>query len=514
MPGPLDLCARFLEAEGAAVERSNGLVEAVVPGEVAQALGLRQEFVRLVEMPGEARDAVPAGYGSALLDRVLTLAADGVFVARADVTGSAADKAVGARALERFNFLNAAVAAGTETASDGVDIAWWFRYAIEADERVEGLLAVGTSARGAPLPAIIAALEDPRRLRDTSGSGDLRDVTRGLTEFHAQALCEAARGLAGPLAHFVHAVGRRHARDRRRIETYYRDFLLEMRRDLARRTFTAEGAARREAKIEATARDRLAKVADLEDKYAVRISLALAGVLGLRVGRRTCVLTVRRRAQQFHFPVYYDGLAQDFDPETCRCCGASTYAVGFCDEALHVLCRACLGRTGGAGRRGCPACAGERPEPPGAWLQREADAIARREGFLVEEASEGPPPDPCLACSRPGDKSPVEGRSEGPPPPRPPEVPPVQAPAAPEPLPRPVQGSLFPDLAASGQDLPARVLALVRAAPGLRAAEIASRLGLPAVRVRPVLHDLVNRGRVLRTGMARGTRYFPVPSDR
>ncbi len=384
MSDPLDICARFLEVEGAAVDRTPGGIEAVVPERIVTALGLPDEFVRLADAPGDGGGFVAAGYGSALLERVAGLATAGVPVARADVLGAAADKAVGARALERFDFLNAAVTSGAEAESKGLDRAWWFRYAIEADERVEGLFVVGTSAQDAPLRGLAEALADPRRLVEPRDPASFPSTAGSLVAAWPVAASESLARLSAPLTTFIRAVGRRHARDRRRIETYYRDLIAEMRRDLARRVLSPEGVARREAKIEATARDRLAKLADLDDKYAVRVSLTLAAVLCLRVPRRSCDLTVRRRSQQFHFPVVYDGFVQDFDPVTCQCCGASTYAVGFCDEALHALCRSCLGRTGGAGRRGCPACAGEQPEEPQARLRREFLTIARREGFPVE----------------------------------------------------------------------------------------------------------------------------------
>ena len=548
MPGPLDLCARFLEAEGAVVERVAAGVEAVVPPDLGRALGLRDEFVRLTEGSAEDRDAVPVGYGSALLERVLGLATDGVAVAWADAVGSAANQAVGALALERFDFLNASVVAGAETASEGNDWAWWFRYAIEADERAEGMLVVGISAGGAPLRGIADALADPHRLRGSQAPRDTAEAIREVERLQAVARAEALARLTDPVTAFVRGVSRRHARDRRRIETYYRDLIAEMRRDLERRLLSTEGIERREAKIAATARDRVTKLVDLEEKYAVRVTLSPVAVLGLKVGRRTCTLTVRRRSQQFQFPVQYDGLVQDFDPVRCACCGASTHAIGFCDAKLHVLCRSCLGRTGGAGRRGCPACVGQRPEDPAVRFRREFESLARREGFPVEEATDGtvrdhdrkPPWSRAPARPAPRPDAPASRAivqpAETPPPPEPtpkpappprsaptpePALPPNPSPPRPAPSSNPspasaqyVQGSLFDQDASPAADASERVLALIEASPGLRAEEVSRLLDLPPEVVKPLLRDLVARGQILRTGVTRGTRYFPPPRDR
>ncbi len=55
----------------------------------------------------------------------------------------------------------------------------------------------------------------------------------------------------------------------------------------------------------------------------------------------------------------------------------------------------------------------------------------------------------------------------------------------------------------------ARVIAALRQSPGLRSEELAEHLGIATAFLSPALRQLIDSGRIRRTGAGRGTRYFP-----
>lgn len=66
------------------------------------------------------------------------------------------------------------------------------------------------------------------------------------------------------------------------------------------------------------------------------------------------VLQVRRRKQERDLVVHLPATTSALDRLPCAACPHSTARPAVCDDALHVLCEACLPQP--QGRPSCPAC--------------------------------------------------------------------------------------------------------------------------------------------------------------
>ena len=383
MARPLELMERYLEVRGAAVEIHPAGLEALLPQEVAAELGLAGEHVRLVDTAERGEEGIAVGFGSPTLDRVVASVTREPEVAEVELPHMVRPKGIGERVLRGLSFLNAVPRAGQELPVTSPCGLWTFRYALEADERHEGLVDVFLNAKGArlqtPAPDWLFSSALGEVLHPSAAGVFGPAAIRAALVAGVADVVAASEGVAL-------AVRRRHARDRRRVEGYFAALEDEMLRAAARGKQTPDALEARARKIEAARKDREAKLAGLEDKYRLRAHLEWATLLVVQVPAVRCDLAIRRRDATFELPVVLNGLLGAVEPLVCAACGASTHEVGVCDEAHHVLCRACLDQTGGSGRRNCPACRQRHDADPEGTFRRAFERLARR--FVPDLAPE------------------------------------------------------------------------------------------------------------------------------
>jgi hypothetical protein len=148
MSRPLDFAARLLARRGALVDAGPEAVEAVLPRELAAQLGLG-EHVRLFEEPSP--QGLSAGFGSALLERLLGLAAGGIPFATARAALPPARSSQARAAAQALVFRNGVFDVGEPTAVPALRVAAHAAFVLHGDERREGLCsaAVSLHSRGA-----------------------------------------------------------------------------------------------------------------------------------------------------------------------------------------------------------------------------------------------------------------------------------------------------------------------------------------------------------------------------
>jgi hypothetical protein len=246
-----------------------------------------------------------------------------------------------------------------------------------------------------------------------------------------------------------------------------------MREEMTRRADRG-GEAAAAAKLARLSEEEAAKVAELDERYRVRVRLRPAGLLVLDAPVRTARLRLRRRKLSRAIEARYHLAVRGWEPLVCEGCGEETRVFAACDEAVHLLCRACSAGEGRVDRGSCRGCSGKGlGEPPPVVVERVSEA-----------GSGGAAPSPEAAPSLASSPA-FEG--EGSPP---------EASAAP----------------GAGQfalpfDPEEAVRAQLGPAPGLTALEVAARAGLPVELVRPVLRRLVRAGLAVTEGRTRATRY-------
>jgi hypothetical protein len=348
MVDPLTFTVDALVARGALAEKDDEGALAVVPPTVAQELGIA-DSVRLVPS-GVAEGTTACGMGSRLLENLVSRARARVPLAWARLDREPPRASHAAAMAERFVVRNGLREVGAVTLADGRYVVATFAYVAEADERHEGLVrvVVEADAGGAPDGSFSAEL-DPRSIVLTPSRGALFDATPVAGRI-ASRVDACARVAVAPIAE---RVARRFARDHARVAEYFGALVAEARAPRRR-----QDAAAINAKIVHLTAEREAKLRDLTDRYALRVSVVPAAIVGIVAPTARVSLTVRRRKAAREIVLRLPAGAESLDALACDGCEGTTSRPAVCDEKLHVLCEACVKSV--TGRPICGACGAKR----------------------------------------------------------------------------------------------------------------------------------------------------------
>jgi hypothetical protein len=139
---------------------------------------------------------------------------------------------------------------------------------------------------------------------------------------------------------FVERLEGRLARDRQRLQGYYRALLRGDGQRSARRG-AGQDSAQREANAKVVQLELRRKLAELDERYACRLDLT-----PLALARTDCPALaihchVLRRSAARTITVFWNPLSKELEPLCCSRCGASTFSFAFSDDKLATLCTSC-----------------------------------------------------------------------------------------------------------------------------------------------------------------------------
>jgi|GEM_PF-2412955 len=363
MDNLLEFAYRLIEEHDGAAEWNDprNSFEALLPDGVQRRLGLLEALVVISERSSSQgqTDRIPIGFGTELLERAIPMALE---------TGQSASVRMPPPSGRRqsdldpgvsFSFPNAAFRPRGDHESWLDYWVWSFDVAADADERREEVHHMCVSSLGPGCPSLAEVILDqasawaPLKVRPSEFS------EKTLDGLFAVACDRVLRQIDESLAGFRETVIRHHGRDIRRIETYFQDMQNEMEAEIQRRQLKGTELEIRREKMAQLEGEKSRKLAALKEKYSLRLTLRPVALLLARLPVRRCDILVKRRKGERQFSLVYNTLSKQFDPLVCEACGADAYALGFCDDALHILCPACtLIYTD---RKTCPRCQGKGP---------------------------------------------------------------------------------------------------------------------------------------------------------
>ena len=234
-----------------------------------------------------------------------------------------------------------------------------FRTTAVSDEKRENILWIGfNTGTGATLGEALTRLyaspdgagswraPDPA-VREAAGPGWDAATLEGRVRPALDAAVEAE------LAPFLTAMRRRLARDHTRLHGYHDD----LRRESLRRLRGLEGSSgpkaesdrqRERARIAAIEREYRAKLDDLRNNYALRVTVDWLQTLEAYVPVQRLAVLVRRRKGERVIHLDWHPLARRAEPPVCDWGPGSSVTRLVCDERLHL--------TEAGGQDPCPGC--------------------------------------------------------------------------------------------------------------------------------------------------------------
>ena len=352
LPDRLAFASDALALGGALVERDARGVLALLPMDLAGDLGMPEEL-RLVGSGGVVGPgAVAVDFGSPLLERLVELAQARAVAATARFEGEPPRPAHARSLAERFVVRNGVHEVVEITTGKTAYACVWIRWTAESDDRDEGLVRVVLSERDGSEPdPLLCASMDPMAATSLAACA-LPPASAESADRLARKIVTRARALVrSTVARSVQAAERRYLRDHDRVARYFEDLACEARTAARRRKVDSVALS---AKLEHFAAERDAKLAELAQRFSVRVTCQPAACLRVEAAAVLVRVRIRRRKAERELLLCLPAGAPSLDRPACEGCGAGTAAPAVCDEQVHLLCPQCA--PSAQGRIACPAC--------------------------------------------------------------------------------------------------------------------------------------------------------------
>jgi hypothetical protein len=159
------------------------------------------------------------------------------------------------------------------------------------------------------------------------------------------------------LAPFLNGMQRRLERDLARVHDYFDDLRAESLLRLRKQGASAETeSARERLRLEAIAREYEAKVADLQQKYALRVEVAWSQTLEVMMPVQRIAILIRRRKGERQLILDWNPLARKLDPPPCEWSYTQSAVRMVCDDRLHLISPAAHAPCANCEKVYCRAC--------------------------------------------------------------------------------------------------------------------------------------------------------------
>lgn len=362
-----EIVSRCLISEGAIVEplEPEGL-EVLAPPRIQEVLEI-EEWSRLgfgSQLPNQARLVSLESDWPERLEHLLGHRGRYAYLSLVGRFGAAwcprAD-----RAVERAIILeNATYRAEPSAEAVTLYLLLTFRITALSDEKREDLIHLcineSNGAVDDRLPEAIPAYL--RSMAEVPGAPSLPgEPSRTWSSDHLQELASKAlpSRIQARLSPFLAGMTRRMKRDLECLQAYYSKLQSEIvSRVPGEKQEEGESDSNdlRKMRLEAVDREYRAKVEDLQRKYTTQVEVRLSQALRLAMPVGRVRLAVRRRRGSRSLLLDWNPLTRQLDSLPCEACFAVPRTHRVCDDALHLLCTACLSPCDSCRKKFCRAC--------------------------------------------------------------------------------------------------------------------------------------------------------------
>ncbi len=336
-----NFAARLLEYEGALVERiePEGL-EAMLPAKIQEQLRT-PEFLRLgfaAELPENTqRVSLESDWLDKFGQLISRRGERCKFVANVELPPLSYSR----RAVEHGVVLQNAVYRHSK-----VEPAWTrylillFRYTAISDEKREGVIKLGFNLlNGSAIDAfidvlLVAALDAHLPEAVTKPEANQLPEVWSAARLKKIVTRSVHHRVSAQLDQFLNGMQRRLDRDLERLHEYFTGLREESLRKLKKQK---GDSARERLRLESTAREYQAKVADLKQKYDLRINVEFSQLLEFICPVHRVTLVVKRRKGERELSLDWNPLSRMLDPLPCEWSFVAEGKRVVCDDSLHII---------------------------------------------------------------------------------------------------------------------------------------------------------------------------------
>lgn len=342
-----EFACRFLENQGAVLERNDRGFEALLPENLSEVLGTPEHInINTGSDPGTER-TYSINYGSSLLERMIDAACRDVPLLACRLQFDYLKREGFDNLVEEQFFFSKSV--GKTESRAKINTAYIFltcRFTAQSDEQKHGLLSlVFNLETGAYIPHMA-------ELFSAAGKNFIplqKPVWKdGQLEMVMKCIKEQSKGiLMDELNSFHETMTRRFRRDAANLEEYYHALEKEMEKNLERHSLSEELVKERRGKIDLLPDELERKRDDLFKKYSIKVNVEPCAVMLINTPAVIVLYNIFIRRTRKNVSLIYNPVTKALDPLVCQGCGKSITNIYFCNH-LHLLCSMCSEK--------CPLC--------------------------------------------------------------------------------------------------------------------------------------------------------------
>lgn len=331
---------RFLENQGAALEKNGQGFEALLPENLSMSLDT-SEHININTMPdSESEEAYSINYGSFLLEKMIAAACKDVPLLAQQLQFDYLKKE-GFDRLAKEQFFFSKSTGKTENRAE-IKTSYIYltcRYTAQSDEQKQGIAdLVFNLETGAFVPNMAESLSDagvnhiPLQ-RPAWKDGQLEMAMKCIKE-------QSKHILMDELNPFHNTMTRRFKRDAANLEEYYHALEKEMEKNLKKQRLSKEFIKERREKIDLLPAELERKRDDLFKKYSIKVNVEPCAAMLINTPAVKVLYKVLVGRARKNVSLTYNPVTRVLDPLVCQNCGKSIFNVYFCDN-LHLLCLEC-----------------------------------------------------------------------------------------------------------------------------------------------------------------------------
>jgi len=337
---------RFLENQGAVLERNERGFEVLMPENLSEVLGTPEHInINTGSEDPESEGIYSINYGSSLLEKMIDAVCGDVPLLACQLQFDYL-KREGFDSLIKEHFFFPKSVGKIENQAK-INTAYIFltcRYTAQSDEQKQGLVSlVFNLETGAYIPHMAELL--PAAEKNFIQKPVWKD---GQLEMVMKCIKEQSRGiLMEELNSFHETMTRRFRRDVANLEEYYHALEKEMKKNLERHRLSKELIKERREKIGLLPDELERKRDDLFKKYSIKVNVEPCAVMLVNTPAVKVLYNVFIGRTRKNVSLTYNPVTRALDPLVCQGCGKSITNIYFCNH-LHLLCSMCSKK--------CPLC--------------------------------------------------------------------------------------------------------------------------------------------------------------
>jgi hypothetical protein len=211
---------------------------------------------------------------------------------------------------------------------------WTLLGSLRSEDVWESVFRVAVNAESQAIVDLPDVFQEP----DILGEGPTNAPEDPTTYFTA--IAGGKRRLIAASADFVGRIDQRLARDRKRLDDYYRALSREADGS-KRRAAVAPSPEDIAAKKRAVDLELRRKLAELNENYALRAELSPVVLARVRLPALVVPVVIQRKQAVRPYRLYWNSLLKKFEPLSCSRCRRPTFSATFTNETVDLLCTPC-----------------------------------------------------------------------------------------------------------------------------------------------------------------------------